>query len=258
VANYHRYPYLPIANASGTTPWLQGLSGQSSIILSDGDFGLYSNVTDQIDALLSANSASEPSDSDYYPLLTNLQWDDDASYPPPEYISQAEVWIQQTDENAYLAQSLTYPPLQQPDDLSFHCSYETNTPTVSEWVSRDFVAASISDACKLFNGITLDGISQKQLILPYPVKVPDGPGAGENLWLSATWNKNDPDCSSHDTLAEDVCTDKLLNVLDDCDTWTTTEKHGGTKVANCIVYGVALQPGPGGGDSTEGPVCNPV
>lgn len=133
-------------------------------------------------------------------------------------------------------------PLPVPPDSEFvsfdRLQCASNEATDSNYVSVAFATPHISDACGMFNGITLNPTTQNAVILPYAYDGSDG--IVHFMWLGARFDTVDSGCTGERTITEDECRTQLLTCLNGCNTHTTIYKLGGAVIENCIIYSLEV------------------
>jgi hypothetical protein len=112
------------------------------------------------------------------------------------------------------------------------CGFANDDPAE---ISRDDADKRINDFCKDNNG--------KPVNINAPITMVDAFDAGTILNLTVTQNSG---CSGETdlTLDEDDCNSFLHETLDNCDTNTLTQKHGGTLNDDCFTYSFHVQSTP--------------
>ena len=184
-----------------------------------------------------------------YEALDRTTWDppekelgslmDDSLYPA-EYITQRNQWYKDFENTDLPDLKESSGPSALPEDLSLQCKrhpiWFENQPSVEQ----PFAQPHIDRACDLFKGNTVGGVNQQQMVMSYPV-----PNSNNNkyMWLWAAWNLGDPACIAGRAIDVEECKSQLSTVLNGCDTNSTQFKYGGTKVNNCIVWGMTISEG---------------
>ncbi|KUJ24576.1 uncharacterized protein LY89DRAFT_545417, partial [Mollisia scopiformis] len=88
-------------------------------------------------------------------------------------------------------------------------------------VSLTFAQSSIETFC---NGIN----SQSEATYSVPNTV------DTELFLGAISQTGDPSCTTPSTFSTSDCTTALSNIINNCDTSSTSRKYGGVSATNCL------------------------
>jgi len=161
----------------------------------------------------------------------------DDSFYPTEYTVQRNQWYKDFEDIDLPELKDDSEPSPSPEDLSLQCKRDPIWFETQPSVEQSFAQSNIENVCYLFKGILVDGVTQQQLIMPYPV-----PNNNDNkvMWLWAAWNLGDSACIVGRIVDVEECKFQLSTVLNGCDTSSVQFKYGGTKVNNCIVWGITV------------------
>jgi hypothetical protein len=160
---------------------------------------------------------------------------DDSQYPK-DYLLQRAAWLAQADVQSSLPElprsSVSALPK---GDTSLMCWHNPVFSDLQASAIQPFIQSSIMEACKKFEGVSLNRQSQTQVVLPFPVS-----GTKNTVWLWGDWDAGDDKCSGSRAISVDVCNTMLSTALNGCDTDTTDFKYGGAKTNDCVVWGVTI------------------
>lgn len=153
----------------------------------------------------------------------------------PTYLqTQESGWESQNQSGWQDYETAPYTP---PVDLSLQCYKDVDIDfTQQASVPQSFMPPKIANFCSEANGLSLNNDSQKMFLLPYPV-----PSTNNFVvWLGALWNIGDLNCPQGRGVNESECNDQLSTVLNGCDTESITNKYGGSRVNQCVVWAMGI------------------
>lgn len=245
-----RYPHLPLAKDKTIEGTPEKPIGQLDII-SDTNGNLTWNANLPTYFYIPADESSNACDPDIdscndQPVTfneTNYQIIPDSQYPAG-YIATRDAWVSTAQTSNLPAFSPPVPASADGGDSTLECAQSDIFASSQPSVNQSFIQSSILQACKTFDGITMNGDAQETLILPFNVGSQSGAKSDNIVWLGAAWNTGDTSCQTPMAVAADDCNTMLATVLNGCDTDTIDFKYGGWKVDNCIVWHIGIQGSP--------------
>jgi hypothetical protein len=174
---------------------------------------------------------------------TNYNIIPDSQYPAG-YIATSDAWISTTQTSNLQTFSPGVPTTADGGKSTLKCAESDVFASSQASVNQPFIPSSILQACKTFDGVTIDGGAQETLILPFNVGSQSGAKSDNIVWLGAAWNTGDTSCQTPMAVTADDCNTMLSTVLNSCDTDTIDFKYGGWKVNNCVVWHIGIQGSP--------------
>jgi hypothetical protein len=159
-------------------------------------------------------------------------WDDDSDNDTPEAMPNFEV--NEDDDDFYGGTASTATPAW---DMTCMSSVATDGPTTDV----TYATEQINTYCTYLEQNSVSMSCQT----PY---APIGYAASESnsddtMWLTIQWDEDTCQGLGPFNIEVDDCKEKMLTLLNGCDTDTTTAKYGGALEQNCLLYQLALLKG---------------
>ncbi|KAE8856976.1 hypothetical protein PTNB29_08043 [Pyrenophora teres f. teres] len=137
------------------------------------------------------------------PNLSLNKFFNDTDYPQ-EYLNQRDAWLQEFKDIGPkpLPTSISAKPLQDP---SLKCNFDPIFVGAGDPVQTTFAKTKVEEVCNLFDEITLNDSSQKEVIMTYAQ-------INIEIHIWAAWNSGDPNCIKRgsNAMAKDHCV-KMYN-----------------------------------------------
>ncbi|KAF3482952.1 uncharacterized protein GIQ15_02276 [Arthroderma uncinatum] len=122
-------------------------------------------------------------------------------------------------------------------DENLHCAVSETLDRGRGNVAVDIAERHIDDACSKLKDKALSPMATG---VPLSYQFTNDKDSNA-LWIGAFWNTGDDDCRVESKISEDECKNQLRTCLNGCQLDTHTQKEGGSRIKNCIIYRIGVE-----------------